>query len=380
MVGTDDGVPIQITDESSLNVSPEWLPDSRHLLFVSDRDGARGIYVVEVGPEGPIGEPRSLLSASDPHSISVSGDGRKLAYAKFTLRENLRAVSIPERGIASLRDARRVTTGNQVVSWPEVSADGRWLAFSSNRRGDNLDIHSIPEGGGTYAVLVDEANDVVQPSWSPDGIEVVFIHRASEEGRYELNLVPAGGGEPVVLAAFSGDTQAPKWSRDGLSVAFQTFGDEGADHTTIWTVSRPAIGEAWGDPVEFPDYNCYWPEWSPTDDVIMCWLYPDSRFLLLDRTGQALDTLDAREVRRTASGPLDAVFSRDGSLIYFMGREEDGSEGVWSLPVTGGEATKVVVFDDPSVNVGGRFTVGPDAIYLTVSEYESDIWVVDLVF
>jgi len=32
------------------------------------------------------------------------------------------------------------------------------------------------------------------------------------------------------------------------------------------------------------------------------------------------------------------------------------------------------------VNVGGRFAVGADAIYLIVSEYESDIWVVDLIF
>jgi Tol biopolymer transport system component len=371
-------VPVQITDESSLNVSPEWLPDSRHLLFVSNRDGARGIYVVEVGREGPVGEPRSVLSASDAHSISVSGDGRRLAYARFTLSENIRAVSIPERGLASLRDARRVTTGNQILYWPEVSSDGRALVFSSDRSGDNHDLYTIREEGGTYDVLVDYANDVVHPSWSPDGTEVVFIHRASEEGRFELNLVPVGGGAPVVLGAFSGDTQAPKWSRDALSVAFQTFGNEGADHTTIWTVSRPAIGEPWGDPVEFPDHNCYWPEWSPTDDVVMCWLVPGSRFLLLDRTGEALDTLDAGGIGITS--PLDPVFSRDGSLIYFMGREEDGSGGVWSLPVTGGGPRKVIAFDDPSVNVGGRFTVGPDAIYLTVTEYESDIWVVDLIF
>jgi len=315
MVATDGGDPIQITDESSMNVSPQWLPDSRHLLFVSDRDGARGVYVVEMGPDGPVGEPHSVLSASDPHSISVSEDGRNLAYAKFNLRENLRAVPIPERGVGSLRDARRVTTGNQIVSWPDVSADGRELVFSSNRRGDNLDIYGISEEGGTYDVLVDYANDVVHPSWSPDGTELVFIHAVSEEGRYELDLVPVRGGAPVVLAAFSGDTQAPKWSSDGLSVAFQTFGNEGADHTTIWTVSRPAIGGPWGDPVEFPDHNCYWPEWSPTGDMVMCWLVPGSRVLLMDRRGEALDTLDAGGIGirpRVLSGRVAHLLHRPG--------------------------------------------------------------------
>jgi len=68
----------------------------------------------------------------------------------------------------------------------------------------------------------------------------------------------------------------------------------------------------------------------------------------------------------------------DGSLLYFFGLEPDGSEGLWSLPATGGEPTKVVAFDDPAVMVHDAFTVGPDAIYFTVTEYESDIWVADL--
>ena len=63
--------------------------------------------------------------------------------------------------------------------------------------------------------------------------------------------------------------------------------------------------------------------------------------------------------------------------MYFRGRHEDGSSGVWSAPVGGGAATMLVAFDDPSVLVVG-FAIGSDDIYLTISEYESDIWVMDL--
>jgi hypothetical protein len=37
-----------------------------------------------------------------------------------------------------------------------------------------------------------------------------------------------------------------------------------------------------------------------------------------------------------------------------------------------------VAFDDPSVAVQGYLTVGPEHLYLTIAEYESDIWVMDL--
>ena len=81
------------------------------------------------------------------------------------------------------------------------------------------------------------------------------------------------------------------------------------------------------------------------------------------------------------SSPISAIsprYSRDGSTIYFIGSflEASGeqSQGVWSIPVTGEEATQLVAFDDPSLNVFPALTVGPDNFYLAISEYESDIW------
>ena len=35
-------------------------------------------------------------------------------------------------------------------------------------------------------------------------------------------------------------------------------------------------------------------------------------------------------------------------------------------------------FDDPLLDVAGSLSVGPDHLYLSVSQYESDIWVANL--
>jgi Tol biopolymer transport system component len=71
-------------------------------------------------------------------------------------------------------------------------------------------------------------------------------------------------------------------------------------------------------------------------------------------------------------------FSRDGSRVYLVGVQEDGSPALWWFPADGGEPAKAVAFDDPAMMAPGMFSVGPDRIYLTVAEYESDIWVMDL--
>jgi len=385
IVDAEDGTQARITDDSSVNTSPQWLPDSRHLLFVSDRDGARGIYVVEVGPDGPRGEPRSVLSASDAHSISVSSDGKRMAYSKFTSSQNIWAVPITEGRVTSLSNARRVTTGNQVVESHSLSPDGRWLLFDSNRGGGNTNLYRVPTGGGTPDPLSAYPYDVYNPVLSPDGTEIVFHTADAEEGMFQLKVMPVTGGAPTVLAAFSGVTHAPDWSPDGLTVAFETFGNEGALHSTVWTVSRDSIGASWSDPRELNDLECFWPEWSPDGAKLSCWWFPGPEngcgsisacIALLSTAGEVLDVLDTQVEK--PPGPWEPEWSRDGSLLYFFGLDADGSEGLWSVPATGGEPTKVIAFDDPAVVVGDAFAVGPDAIYLTVIEDESDIWVADL--
>jgi hypothetical protein len=69
-------------------------------------------------------------------------------------------------------------------------------------------------------------------------------------------------------------------------------------------------------------------------------------------------------------------YARDGKSIYAeAGR--DGRRGIWAIPVAGGAARLVVVYDDPALTPYG-WNIGPDRVYLTVSEYESDIWVAKL--
>jgi Tol biopolymer transport system component len=148
IMDANGGESVQVTDSEHMNLSPQWLPDSRHLLFVSDRDGPRAIYVVEVGFDGARATPRSVPGASDPHSISVSTDGTKLAYARFPVSQNIWSIPIPLSGSVSISGAAPVTIGNQVIEQHGLSTDGDWIVFDSDIQGD-FAIYKQPIVGGT---------------------------------------------------------------------------------------------------------------------------------------------------------------------------------------------------------------------------------------
>ena len=74
------------------------------------------------------------------------------------------------------------------------------------------------------------------------------------------------------------------------------------------------------------------------------------------------------------------VFSPDGSTFY-VEKRVGNRNGIWSWPVAGGTPRLVVSYDDPSLVAltwRGALNVSRDRLYVTVTQSESDVWVMDL--
>jgi Tol biopolymer transport system component len=372
IVDSHGGEPIRVTDEQHMNTSPQWLAGSRHMLFVSNRDGTRRVYSLEVGRDGAVGEPQGVSGPSDPHSISISQDGRKLAYSQFTVLQHIWSIPIPRSGSVSIRDAVRVTSGNQVIEHHSLSPDGEWIVFDSNRRG-NMDIYKMPVEGGTPELAVDLPENVFVPDWSPNGTEITFIRWGGASG--QVWVVSANGGTPRQLTDSVSWNIIPQWSPDGLQIAY------GSGDAYVSTVSRDSVGGVWGAPVQLTDFRCAGLDWNPDGSSLLCFAVAEETGALEGIVQVSLSGEELSRIDLTVAGLTwydYPQFSADGSVIYFVGLHEDGAEGVWSIPTTGGESTQLVAFDDPSLEQTHGFTVGNDRFYLTLSEYESDIWVMDL--
>jgi Tol biopolymer transport system component len=369
------GDPIRITDGENLNVSPQWLPDSRHLLFVSDRDGPRGVYVVEVTPDGPKESPRHVPGLSDPHSISISSDGKRIAYAKFTVSQNIWSVPIPDSGTISIGEAVSVTEGKRLIEEADLSRDGEWLVFDSSVRG-RFGIFRRRLSGGDAEVVTEVDGHAFGPVWSPDGSEVAF-YSFQESESVQLFVAPAPGGTPQQLTGLRGGGYDPTWSPDGRTIAFGSRGPEGNEYTHIWTVSRDSVGRPWGTPVRLTDFPCSYPDWAPDGSALVCDGGTEWAIMSVSPTGEVLARYPMQGSYATPT------YSPDGSRIYFWCYAWDGSVGICWIPSEGGELAKVVALDDPTKEIynifgGPPLTVGPGNLYFTISDYDCDIWVADL--
>ncbi len=214
-------------------MSPAWLPGSNALLFISNRQGERDVYRVDLDQEGrPQGDSRRLTTGLAAHTVAPSADGQRLVYAVFRQRANIWSVPLPERGPASLARAQALTTGNQAIEGLAVSPDGRRLAFDSDRSG-NQDVYVIPATGGDPVQVTTDLSDDFMSSWSPSGQELAFY--SNREGSRRLYVMPADGGTPTAVVALPRDQRYPAWSPDGASLVFSS-NETGAQE--LYVVSR----------------------------------------------------------------------------------------------------------------------------------------------
>jgi Tol biopolymer transport system component/tRNA A-37 threonylcarbamoyl transferase component Bud32 len=374
------GTPVLITDTTSSNLSPAWLPDGT-LLFVSDRGGARDIYAVRLDRSGrPRERPVRLTTGLGAFSISVAANGTTLAYDRFTLHRNIYVIPMPMRASVSIRRARPLTTGNQIIEGMNLSADGRTLVLSSNLLGDQ-DIYVMPAAGGEPRRVTRDRGDELNPAFSPDGREIAFS--ATRNRHQELYVINVDGSGERRLTSDTENSDYPAYSPDGLRLAYSHIGPQGL---SIDLIHRRAVGAPWQAPMRLPiDYGQV-PRWSPDGSSLVCedarpvfFLNQTPGALWIYRLGGAVRTVFAG-----ATGgvwvPKQPAWSADGTRIYFRGFQSDGTEGVYEVSVQGGLPRQLVRFDDPSRPVyEGSVVAGNGLFYFVVSEMESDVYVMDLV-
>jgi Tol biopolymer transport system component len=191
VVPSGGGTPIMVSDSTTLNVSPVWLPDGRGLLYVSSGGGGRDIYLQPVGRNGhAAGAPRRITTGLDAHTIALSRDGKRLAYSKYARDLNVLMVRLSPSGSVDARSAQPITRGNQASEIVRLSPDGKWLVYDSDLNG-NADLFIVPSDGGQPRQLTDDPSDDLNPDWSADGTLVSF--HSFRTGNRDVFTVNADG-------------------------------------------------------------------------------------------------------------------------------------------------------------------------------------------
>jgi Tol biopolymer transport system component len=375
VVAADGGTPTRLTEDRPLHTSPVWLPDSRGLLYVSDRDGGRDIYYVRLtGSGAPEGGARRLTTGLRPHTISVSADGKRMVYGLDEETANVFAIKLrPDRSV-SLKEARPVTSGSQVIESFAVSPDLRWLVFDSNRNG-NQDIWRMPlDGSAPPEPLSTGLEDEFQASFSPDGKHIVF-HAVVSGAQRDLYQVPFAGGKRTRIAVPTLNNLAPRISPDGRSLLFTVWGDKGDN--TVRAMRRPPGDTGWDSltPVfSVPSITPGGGDWSPNGRWVS-WL-EGRRILRADADGSNQRVLVEVD---SDFAPFYTRWTADSRMVYYSGVRNDGTYVIDAVSADGGAAHEVAHSEAPTYQTFRfPFSVVGDVLYVVLADRQSDIWTAEL--
>jgi Tol biopolymer transport system component/DNA-binding SARP family transcriptional activator len=368
LVSARGGTPVRVTDDASLNVSPEWLPGGEGLLFISDRNGSRDIYRVTLGPDGHPLTTEQLTTGLDAQTVTASADGRRLAYSVFRYSTNVWTLEAGGDRPASVADARPLTTGAQVIEGLALSPDRTWLAYDTDLNG-NQDIYKLPlAGGDPVRLTTDPRNDFVS-DWSPDGREIAFY--AFRRGTRRVQVMPSDGGRSIEVAENPTNQRSPDWSPDGGTLAFSA-GEPGAHQIHASTRSGDSL---WGPArrlTQRPGGRTGSPRWSP-----------DGRLIAFkDHEGIWVASAEGGEPRLvhgygSAAEPRAEVlqWSPDGRTIYFTAFDQAGRSVISGVSAAGGSVREVVRFDDPlRQSTRPEFATDGQRFFFTIGTRVSDVW------
>ena len=225
--------PAVITEKNGgeLNVAPALSPDGSSVAFFSEKD----LFSIDLYlADARTGEIRRKLvkTATDPHFQSLQfinsagsfdASGRRFVFG--AVEAGKAALSVRESNGSHVRDYA-VPEVDEIFD-PSFSPDGREVVFSA-QTGGRTDLFVFDLEGRRLRRLTNDAYADLQPSWSPDGRSIVFsTDRFSTNlatlaaGNYRLAVMaPDGSGIRELPSFADGKNIDPNWSSDGASVFF----------------------------------------------------------------------------------------------------------------------------------------------------------------
>ncbi|MCS7183323.1 MAG: S41 family peptidase [Thermoanaerobaculum sp.] len=167
-------VTVRVTSTPGWERDVTWSPDSKALVYASDRFGQYDLFRAEpVSPgnfvkSSAFREVRLTATEVDERHPQFSPDGKLLGY-------------LVGRGDLTVADANAKNPRTLFTHWSSVefsfSPDGQWLAFSRDDEHFNSDVFIVPVTGGVPVNISQHPDEDVRPTWSPDGRRLYWLSR-----------------------------------------------------------------------------------------------------------------------------------------------------------------------------------------------------------
>jgi Tol biopolymer transport system component len=293
VLASDAGRERVLLQDPASDTFPVWSPDGSRIVFVSDRTGSNGVWVVPVADGKATGQPELIKADVGPMMPMAFTRKRSLFYG-LVLRDTTVYVGALDSATGKLTGplaavTRPYTGNNFSADW---SPDGRQLAYFSRR--------GLSQQPGAMIICI----------------------RSSETGKER---------ELVTRLAYIGGL---RWSPNGRTMVIWGTDDRGKKGIFEFDVLNGAIAPIVATGEDFRD-----PVWSLDGHSLY---YHSNRVVARNR--------DTGQERELVAGPLGINYmamSRDGSkLALLVEHHEKRSMGIYVVPTTGGEAREILTLPE----------------------------------
>ena len=156
-----------------VDLYPVWTPDGRRVLFSSDRDGARNLYLQAA--DGTGAAERLTASPNLQDATAVTPEGARLIFTETTPQTGPDVLQVTLTGTHTITPLVQSPATERNGT---VSPDGRWLAYEANDSGQ-LEIYVRPYPDVTSGRWQVSSGGGTQPLWSRDGRELFYVSPAN---------------------------------------------------------------------------------------------------------------------------------------------------------------------------------------------------------
>jgi Tol biopolymer transport system component len=237
------GNPLRLTDDPADDMTPEFSPDGREVVFRSERNGG-GVYVVST-----LGGPARLI-APDGRRPRFSPDGKQVAYWVGQFRGQNAFAGQSSVYVVALSGGTpvRMLADFPIAKDPVWSPDGRSLLVAgrpdqTSRVAESFDWWLVPLGGtrpakvGIADLPLTRGAGIAPERWTPSG--VLFSYK---EDLWSIALSNAGrvSGPPRRLTLGVGPYIEPAAGPDGQIVFSRLVAERVIERASITKLTEPA--------------------------------------------------------------------------------------------------------------------------------------------
>ena len=378
-----------ITSGMAWDMQPRFSPDGSQIAFISDRDGADNLWLIDTSGANPKQVSKETFRLV--HNPAWVPDGRYLAARKhFTKTRSMGAGEIwlyHVDGGEGLQVVEKLNDEKDIND-PALSPDGRYLYYTLDvTPGERFEYGKDPHQGiyeirrldrmtGESITYVSGTGGAVRPLPSPDGNSLAFIKRLGYQTTLFIKDIRSGVETPVYqqldrdnqeIWAIHGLYPNMAWSADSQSLLF--WADGGIKKLAVATQAVSDIPFRVRDQREIREALLFAVDPQPEsfNTKMLRWIKvsPDGRKVVFQALGYLWiqDLNDGKPKRLTRQKDhfeLYPSFSRDSKSVVYTTWSDAELGSVRVVSARGGRGA--VVTPDPGHYVDPQFSPDGQAV------------------